>query len=94
MELIAEVLRRLDRGQPFRVAVPMKNLTELLTELADLRGHLPEIAIWPTRVDAADVLIDFSGAAGAWVLRGGRENEAEDSMQAGRVDGQEIHRHS
>ena len=68
MDLLLEVVDRLGRKQPFRVAVPKNGLTEFLSRLASARGQLPEIAIWTSRDRADCVCVDFAGADGEWVL--------------------------
>jgi hypothetical protein len=68
MDLEVEVLRRLDRGQPFRVAVSLEGLSNLLSWLSDQRGSLPAIAVRRLPVEGGDALIDFAGKDDGWML--------------------------
>lgn len=69
MDLTAQVLRRLERRRPFRVAVPPNDLTELLSSLAARWPSLPEIVVRRANADGSDVLLDFSGVDTSWALR-------------------------
>ena len=61
VNFVAEVLRLLDRGRPFRVAVPGDALTRFLTDLVAYRTVFPPVRI--RRIGSGDVWFDFDGAA-------------------------------
>ena len=67
MNPIAEVERRLERGQPFRAAVPLEDLTWFLVQLAERRPS-PSFVIRRAE-PGADAIIDFAGCDGTWILR-------------------------
>jgi hypothetical protein len=75
MDLYAEVLKRLLHGKPFRVAVPLAELTAFLSKLSEHQAVLPAIAVRRAE-PAGDALLDFAGRDNSWSLRSSAEPAA------------------
>lgn len=75
MDVFDEVVRRIARGQPFRVAVPLDLVTEVLSKLA-AQVPLPAIVVRRAEFGAGDALLDIAGRGDNWMLAGGAAPES------------------
>jgi hypothetical protein len=66
---VDETVARLRRGLPFRVVMPICDLTDFLSQTTALFGQLPPVAVRPAPGKPAKVHVDFSTADAGWELR-------------------------
>ncbi len=64
--IVRDAVVHLRRGQPFRVIVQFRDVTEFLSELSSRFDRLPQVAVRPAHTP--NVHIDFAGADDTWEL--------------------------